>query len=113
MGLRGPLAIVNPARGNPGRRPPKGPKVSPEVVEEADRVYRRLVDLGDKYLAHDEARWDSEEKPAKASPALTAALRCFEKAFLIKFRIAGSVQPQEVDRLQSHLSKRPKAPRSA
>jgi hypothetical protein len=110
MGLHGPLALLDVSRGNPGRRSSPGPKVPPEVVEDAKGIYKRLKALGDYYGTEAEAQMAQKSK--RPSPALWAALKCWKEALYVAYRIAGvAVDPTERDTLALHLAKRPKVPR--
>jgi len=100
MGLRGPLKTVDPARGNPGRRPPEGPKLSPKVAADAQVMYDELKALGDREMA-------KAKKGGKGAPAaLALAIKCWHEALHIAYRLGGVVAAPEKNKLEAHLARR-------
>jgi hypothetical protein len=116
MGLAGRLKFAeDPSRGNVSRRPPyRGPKIPAEVIEQAKEIYRREIELGNRYAAIEEARFAAVEQIGavpvkKPSLALYAALKCWREALYTAYRIAGVAEPDEVDELKAYVGRRQKA----
>lgn len=109
MGLSGPIPLRDPARGNPGRRQPKGPRFTPEVQAQLQEIFQRQKALGDYYGTVAEA--ETQTKSKAPSPALWAALKCWAAASTMAFRIGGLATPEETDELEAHLKRRPKPPK--
>lgn len=114
MGVSGPIPFHNPARGNPGKRPPRGPRIPADVLEKAREIYKRELAMGDHFMAIEETRLRAEggEKIKAPSQALYGALKCYKEALYTAYRIAGVAETEEVDKLAEHLSRRPKAPKA-
>jgi hypothetical protein len=112
MGLHGPIPFRDPARGNPGRRKPAGPKIPAEVLEQAKVIYGRELAMGDRFMEIEERRFVDDEPVAAPSPALWAALKCYREALYTAYRIAGVAEPEETDHLAAHLLKRPRPTRA-